>query len=116
MNFMAGLAHGLDGRPAEARAVLDFLLERRGQRYVPGSQIGLVHSGLGELDRAFEWFERAYTERDVFLHMIAVDPMFERVRADPRGRELVARMKLPALSPVLSSSGAKAGSSASSGG
>jgi tetratricopeptide (TPR) repeat protein len=96
MNFMVGLLHGVDGRRAEAREVLDFLLERRRQRYVPGSQIGVVCAGMGELDQAFEWLERAYAERDVFLHGIAVDPIFDRVRRDPRGAALVARMGLPA--------------------
>jgi serine/threonine protein kinase len=94
-NFMVGLAHALAGRQEQAREVLDFLLERRQQRYVPGSQIAVIYGGLGELDHAFEWLDRAYEERDYFLGGLKVDPMYDPLREDLRFAALLERMNFP---------------------
>ena len=94
-NFMVGVAHALAGREDEAREVLDFLLERRQKRYVPGSQIGVIYGALGELDEAFEWLDRAYEERDYFLGGLKVDPMYDPLRDDPRFADLLERMNFP---------------------
>ena len=94
-NFMVGLAHALAGREEEAREVLDFLLERREKRYVPGTQIGVIYGGLGELDQAFEWLDRAYEEQDWFLVWLEVDPMYDPLRGDPRFATLLDRMSFP---------------------
>jgi len=96
MNFMVGLTYGLDGQPEKAREVLDFLLERRSQRYVPATMIGLLHGVLGDRDAAFEWLERAYDEHDYFLHPVAFDPAFDLLRDDPRLRALITKLNLPA--------------------
>ena len=95
MNFMVGLLHGRAGRRKEARAVLDFLLARRSQRYVPASMIAIVYGGLGERDAAFEWLQRAYDERDFFILGTGVGFQFDALRGDPRFDALLARMKLP---------------------
>jgi TolB-like protein/tetratricopeptide (TPR) repeat protein len=95
MNFMVGLLHGLAGRPREARTVLDFLLARRSQRYVPASMIAVVYGGLGERDAAFEWLERAFDERDFFILGAGTGFQFDPLRRDPRFDALLARMKFP---------------------
>jgi serine/threonine protein kinase/Tfp pilus assembly protein PilF len=96
-NFMVGLAHALAGRQAEARAVLDFLLERRRSRYVPSTMIAVVYGGLGEVDNAFAWLDRAYDERALLLGEAAVESMYDPLRADPRFAALLRRMSLPVL-------------------
>jgi TolB-like protein len=94
-NFMVGEALALAGRADEAREVLDFLLERRQDRYVPGTMIGVIYGALGEPDAAFEWLDRAYEERDYFLVWLKVDPMYDPLREDPRFADLLQRMNFP---------------------
>ena len=94
-NFMVGEALALAGRADEAREVLDFLLERRQDRYVPGTMIGVIYGALGEPDAAFEWLDRAYEERDYFLVWLKVDPMYDPLRQDPRFADLLQRMNFP---------------------
>ena len=50
--------------------------------------------GLGDLDRAFEWLERAYAERDMAMVHLDTDPYFDPLRADPRFADLRSRMGL----------------------
>jgi hypothetical protein len=50
---------------------------------------------MGEKQKAFEWVEKAYEEHDSGLVSLAVEPMFEPLRSDPRFKEILRRMKLP---------------------
>jgi hypothetical protein len=57
--------------------------------------MGLIYVGLGDKDRAFEWFEKAYQEKTEELLMLKVEPQLDPVRSDPRFRDLVRRLGLP---------------------
>ena len=52
----------------------------------------------GDLDKAFELLQGALDVRDPGLVHLAVAPQWDRLRADPRFNQCLARMKLP---PVL---------------
>jgi len=95
---MVGLVQGLAGREQEARRVLDFLLTRRRERYVPASMIAMIYGGLGERNQAFEWLDRAYEDRDYFLAGALVEPRFDSLREDSRFDTLLAQMN---LSPAI---------------
>ena len=55
----------------------------------------MVHIGLGETDRAFEWLEKAIEARDWQMALLNVEPLFDTVRSDPRFAALVERVGLP---------------------
>ena len=94
-NFALGLCYGLAGRKAEARRILDFLLEKRKTTFLPTTQIALVYAGLGERETAFSWLKQAFDERAWLMDQIGIDPMFDVFRSDPRFAELLRKMKLP---------------------
>ena len=60
--IMAGLGHayGMAGRTDEAHEVLDIMLACSERWYVPPVQIAFVYLSVGEKEKAFEMFERAY--------------------------------------------------------
>jgi TolB-like protein/Flp pilus assembly protein TadD len=89
-----GLSLGLAGEADEARAVLRRLHEMAVQGYVPPSSFAWVYLGLGEMDTAFEWLNRAVEVCDQFLMQIKSYPFLEPIRADPRFAELVRKMNL----------------------
>jgi serine/threonine-protein kinase len=89
-----GYGYAVAGRSAEARAVLDELRDRADRRYVPPSYFAMIHSGLGEPDEAFGWFDRAYEVRDYYLNYQLLEPMYDHVRNDPRFDELMRRVGL----------------------
>lgn len=61
------------------------------ERYMPPYAVALVHAGLGDTERALGWLERAFTERDVHLIFLVVDPKWESCASDPRFQRLVER-------------------------
>lgn len=87
-----GLALGVCGRKAEARAVLEQL--QRPERYILPTSFAHVHLGLGEFDAAFEWFDRAIEERDQTMMPILSYAHFDPLRADPRFAALLRKMNL----------------------
>lgn len=87
-----GFALGVCGRKAEARAVLEQF--QRSDHYILPTNFAHVYLGLGEIDAAFEWFDRAVEERDQNMMPILSYAHFDPLRADPRFALLLRKMKL----------------------
>ena len=64
--------------------------------YVSPFDIATIYAGLGDRTKMFEYLEKAYQERVPYLVYLAVDPHFDAFHADPRFRDLVRRIGLPA--------------------
>lgn len=90
-----GLVYGLAGRKADATKILNELLELNKRRYVTPAALANVYVGLGDMDQAFVWLEKAYQERSNYLAYLKVFPLLDPVRSDPRYADLVHRIGLP---------------------
>ena len=94
---LLGYGYGMAGMKREAQDVLNELNNlARQNRYVSSFSRATICIGLGETDLAFKWLEQAYQERLWYLALLAVDPLFDRLRGDPRFTDLVRRMNLTA--------------------
>jgi len=82
------------GRHEEASVMLAQLIERSRSAYVSPYGIASALAVAGHNGRALDWLERAYEQRDGTLVWIKVHPRMDGLRAEPRFRELLARMKL----------------------
>jgi hypothetical protein len=51
-----------------------------------------VYAGLGEIDRAFEYLEKAFEERSSYMAYLKVTPFVDALRGDPRFGDLLRRM------------------------
>ncbi len=89
----AALVHHDLGHPKESAQALDLLITRYGQN--SAYQIAQVYAWWGEKDRAFEWLERAYSQRDSGLLHLKGDPLLRKLRGDPRYTALLKKMNLP---------------------
>ena len=87
------LAHGLGatGARAEAQKVLR---ELEGRKYVPPECLAIAYEGLGERERALEYFEKAYAEHSMNGWFLP-DPRLDQIRKEPRFREIMRGMGLP---------------------
>jgi len=87
-----GHAHGIHGDVQKARECLERLRELGTHRYVSPYRIATVYAGNGELDRTFEWLEKAFRERAHHLVYVYVDPAFRALSKDERMIQLVRRI------------------------
>ncbi len=87
-----GHAFAVASRKREARRVLARLHEISTERYVHPYMVALIYAGLGENDQAFDWLERAYSDRFWMMAFLKVDPRLDPLRQDPRFSDLLSRM------------------------
>jgi hypothetical protein len=50
---------------------------------------------VGDKECAFRWLEKGFEERDDLMINLKVEPVFDRIRTDPRYQELVRRVGIP---------------------
>jgi TolB-like protein/Tfp pilus assembly protein PilF len=80
------------GRIADAKKLLDKLLTRGTEQYVPSYWIALVYTSMGNKDEAMKYLERAFLERSSWLVWAHVEPRFDSLRSDARFASLLARI------------------------
>ncbi len=90
-----GYGYGRARKLAEARAVLNKLESAARQTYISPYLLALLHTGLGEIEQAFDYLERARRERNPMLALIRVDPTLDPLRSESRFNELVQSMNFP---------------------
>ncbi len=80
------------GKVAEAQAALDELLRLSQTRYVPPTSIALIYNGLGKRDKALDYLEKGFTEKDVRMVFLKVEPKWNNLRNERRFVDLMKEM------------------------
>jgi TolB-like protein/DNA-binding winged helix-turn-helix (wHTH) protein len=62
------------------------------RKYVRASYIARLYADVGDKERALEWLEKAFTERDSDLLLLDTDRSWDRLRDDPRFVALAHRV------------------------
>jgi len=73
----------------------DKLAARSKLSHVPAVRIARIWAHAGEADRALEWLEKAYEEREPPLVHLNVGWDWDALRSDPRFQDLLRRMNFP---------------------
>ena len=89
-----GEAYAMAGREGPARAILDKLHDLGRHRYVSPYHFAYVHTGLGEVDAAMDWLEKAYDERAGAIYGIKGSFLFKSLHGHPRFQALLKKMNL----------------------
>jgi tetratricopeptide (TPR) repeat protein len=89
-----GLSLALGGKVDEARTLLARLHEMMTDAYVPPTSVAWIHLGLGEIDAAFEWLDRAIDAHDQLIMPIKSYWFLDPLRTDPRFVGLLRKMHL----------------------
>ena len=94
--FELAVAHYVRGdREAADAALADLIANaREGFAY----QIAEVYALRGEKDKAFEWLQTAFDDRDAGMLGLLVDPLLRGLRDDPRYKNLLVKLGLPGTS------------------
>ena len=94
MRAWVGREYALSGRKAEALKVLGEMTELGKRSQLPPYAMATLYASLGEKDRAFEWLEKVYQERNYYVVFLNVDPVLDGLRDDPRFSDLLRRTGL----------------------
>jgi serine/threonine protein kinase/TolB-like protein/Flp pilus assembly protein TadD len=92
---LLGYTYGRAGKRNEAINILGRLQKRAETGYVPRYLIAILYRGLGEQDKALTSLEAAYQQREPWLTVLNVEPIFVPLRSDPRFQDLLRRMNFP---------------------
>ena len=91
---LLGHAYALSGQRNKARRVLGELKEQSKRSYLSPYNIAIIYVALGEKDQGFEWLEKAYDERSLWMVFLKVDPRLDSLRSDPSFADMLLRMGL----------------------
>lgn len=81
------------GGRAEAVKLRDELRSESTSRYIPNYFLAIASIALGEKDEAFALLEKDVAERSTYVTLIAIDPVFDDLRGDPRFAALVQKVQ-----------------------
>ena len=88
------VARAGQGRRDEAKKLLDGLLKRSAETYVPPYHIAIAYMGLGDSENALLWLEKSFSEQDPKIVFLKVHHVWDGLRQEPRFIELIRKMKL----------------------
>ena len=83
--------HG-DHRDARAEQILRELEQMAKRQYVSSTAFADIHLGLGEKQKALDWLEKSYQDQESACWYLKVDPIYDRVRNEPRFQALVQKV------------------------
>jgi TolB-like protein/tetratricopeptide (TPR) repeat protein len=86
------MAYHLLGRQAESDAALEAAINETGHEFA--FDVALALATRGERERAFEWLERAYAQKDAELYIVKGEPLLQPIAGDPRYAAFLRKMKL----------------------
>jgi serine/threonine protein kinase/Tfp pilus assembly protein PilF len=91
-----GWANARAGRVAEAQNLLEELEQLSHGTYAVALPIGKIYLGLGEIDKAIDWFEKAIEDCEAGTTHIHISPLYDPLRSHPRYHALLRKMNLEA--------------------
>jgi TolB-like protein len=83
------------GKPAEARAIVDRLMEAARKQYVSPSAFFYVYQSLNERAKALEWLDKSVEAHDPYLIFMRSWPLREEFRKHPQVEAVRKRVGLP---------------------
>ena len=94
-NWALGFVYGIAGEIDSAKKVLNRLLVKRENEYVPGYVISCIYLGLGEKEEAIKWIEKAYEDGPdlLFIYGILNDPRMDSIADHPAIIKLREKIK-----------------------
>jgi len=87
--------YSLTNNMEEAQKIFEELIARSQTEYISGFFLGCVAYSLKYYDKAFEFLEKAYEQRDGLLLIMRKWPAAKQIRSDPRFKTFMQKIKFP---------------------
>lgn len=94
IKLLLAYAYAVTGKTAQAKEILEEMLELSQQQYVSAYAVARVYAALDEKERAFEWLNKACQQQSSELAILKVDPRLDKLRPDSRFTELLKKVRL----------------------
>jgi TolB-like protein/class 3 adenylate cyclase/Tfp pilus assembly protein PilF len=91
-NLAFAMIHHALGHPAESEAALQAVIDEFA--WTAAYQVAEAYAYRNEVDKGFEWLERAYAQRDPGAAYTASDVLLRPLHGDPRWQPFLQRMGL----------------------
>ena len=91
---LLGMAYALADQNPKALKVLERMEKLSKTKYVSSLHKAFIYIGLNNKDKAFEYIDKAYIEREPWLFYMKIIPMFDSLRSDPRYFKLLKKLGL----------------------
>jgi hypothetical protein len=88
-------AHAIVGQTGQARRLLRVLENPPDGIWLDPVVMGQVYGGLGDLNRAMEWFQKGLDERSPNMIYMKAGVPWDPVRRDPRFQAMLRQMNFP---------------------
>ena len=88
-------AIGKSGAQGYWKRTLENYKETARSNYAPSVLVAATCVRLNDKECALEWLEKGFEERDDLMINLKVEPVFDRLRMEPRYQELVRRVGIP---------------------
>jgi serine/threonine protein kinase len=89
-----GHAYAAWGKTEELSRSLEALEKMSTRIYVPSYFRAGIYADRGDIDQAFLLLEKCYEERDMWFSFLKVDPIWNKLRSDPRFKTLLKKIGL----------------------
>jgi serine/threonine protein kinase/Tfp pilus assembly protein PilF len=95
-DVLLNLAYGyaVSGKEEKALEIIEELDNLSEPKYISNFQKALVYAGLNDKDKAFEYLELAYNDRDPDLVYLKITPLIDDLAADPRFKAMLRKLNL----------------------
>jgi serine/threonine protein kinase/Flp pilus assembly protein TadD len=87
-------AYELAGRKDQAARMIEQLMHIGRGEYVPPYDFAIIYIAGGHVDLAFNWLEKAYSDRSWAMNLLKIEPRMDKLRPDPRFQNLLNRIGL----------------------
>jgi TolB-like protein len=89
-------AYAREGKARQARALIEAWTRECVRAHRPSVSCGAaeMYASIGDRDRALEWLDKAYAERNPLLAYAKVLPTYDSLRSDPRFTSMLKRLGL----------------------
>ena len=92
---MLGYSLAVSGRRSEALELLNELEGKYSKGIAAASSIATIYIGLGDKEKAYEWLEKGFQDKDIEISRSDWYPQFNSIREEPRFKGLLQKINKP---------------------
>ena len=94
-DWIVAYIYGAAGESAKVKEILDEHLERAQTEFVKPTDFTVIYAALGDYSTALDYLEEAYEDREGWLVLLKVEPLYDNLRPEPRFQAILEKMHFP---------------------